>query len=322
MTVKSKILEMFEQHKGEAISGEAIAGQLGCTRAAVWKAVKSLREDGYHIEAGPNKGYTLAKDTNRISAEGIRPYLDDQKVTIQVYHEVGSTNQAAKKMAIGGQAGHGAFVVARSQSQGRGRRGRSFYSPADAGLYFSVVLEPKGTLKDNLLLTTAAATAVYRAVNRICGISLDIKWVNDLFYKGKKVCGILTEAVTDFESGEIEFAVVGIGINLYRDPENFPEELTEIAGGLFPSPQKAEGVDRNQLIAAVVNELLAETVDLKLSSEYVENNMIPGHTINIEDGERTRRAFAMSICQDGRLLVKETNGRETVLSFGEVSISM
>lgn len=199
---------MFEQHKGEVISGEAIAGQLGCTRAAVWKAVKSLREDGYHIEAGPNKGYTLAKDTNRISAEGIRPYLDDQKVTIQVYHEVGSTNQAAKKMAIGGQAGHGAFVVARSQSQGRGRRGRSFYSPADAGLYFSVVLEPKGTLKDNLLLTTAAATAVYRAVNRICGISLDIKWVNDLFYKGKKVCGILTEAVTDFESGEIEFAVV------------------------------------------------------------------------------------------------------------------
>lgn len=322
MTVKSKILELFEQHKGEVISGEAIAGQLGCTRAAVWKAVKSLREEGYCIEAGPNRGYTLARDTNRISVEGIRPYLDNQKAVVQVYNEVGSTNQAAKKMAIGGLAGHGSFVVARSQSEGRGRRGREFYSPADSGLYFSVVLEPKGTLKDNLLLTTVAATAVYRAVSRICGISLDIKWVNDLFYRGKKVCGILTEAVTDFESGEIEFAVVGIGMNLYINSENFPEELEEIAGGLFASEKEAETVDRNQLIASVVNELLAETEDLKLSSEYVENNIIPGHTITIEDGTRTRRAFAMSICPDGRLLVKETNGKESVLSFGEVSISI
>lgn len=322
MTVKSRILELFEQHKGEVISGEAIAGELGCTRAAVWKAVKSLREDGYCIEAGPNKGYTLARDTNRISAEGIRPYLDDPEVMIQVYPEIGSTNQTAKKIAVAGQADHGSFVVARRQSEGRGRRGRVFYSPVDAGLYFSVVLKPKGTLRDSLLLTTAAATAVYRAVKRICGISLDIKWVNDLFYRGKKVCGILTEAVTDFESGDIEFAVVGIGLNLYKDQENFPEELEEIAGTLFGSKKLAEAVDRNQLIAAVVNELLAETVDLKLSREYVENNMIPGHIINIVDGERTRRAFAMSICPDGRLLVKETNGKESVLSFGEVSISV
>lgn len=322
MTVKSRILELFEQHKGEVISGEAIAGELGCTRAAVWKAVKSLREEGYCIEAGPNKGYTLARDTNRISVEGIRPYLDDPKATIQVYPEVGSTNQTAKKMAVAGQAGHGFFVVARRQSEGRGRRGRGFYSPVDAGLYFSVVLKPKGTLKDSLLLTTAAATAVYRAVKRICGISLDIKWVNDLFYKGKKVCGILTEAVTDFENGDIEFAVVGIGLNLYKDQENFPEELAEIAGTLFESKKEAEAVDRNQLIAAVVNELLAETGDLKLSREYVENNMILGHIINIVDGERTRRAFAMSICPDGRLLVKETNGKESILSFGEVSISI
>lgn len=322
MTVKSRILELFEQHKGEVISGERIAGQLGCTRAAVWKAVNSLREEGYCIEAGPNKGYTLARDTNRISAEGIRPYLDQQMVNIQVYPEVASTNRTAKQLAVSGKAGNGSFVVARRQSDGRGRRGRSFYSPVDAGVYFSVILEPKGTLKDGLLLTTAAATAVYRAVKKVCGISLDIKWVNDLFYKGKKVCGILTEAITDFESGEIEFAVVGIGLNLYKDEESFPEELEEIAGALFPSKEMAEAVDRNRLIAEVVNELLAESADLKLSGDYVENNMIPGHLINITDGTRTRRAFALSICPDGRLLVKETNGKESILSFGEVSISM
>ena len=203
MTVKSSLLEMLEKNKGEVLSGESIAGELGCTRAAVWKAVKSLREEGYHIEAGPNKGYMLAKDTNRLSQEGIRLFLDDPKVKIDIYDELESTNQTAKKEAMMGEAGHGAFVIARSQTAGRGRRGREFYSPADTGLYMSVILKPQGTIHDSLLITTAAAVAVYRAVAQLCGIQLDIKWVNDLFYKGKKVCGILTEAVTDFESGNM-----------------------------------------------------------------------------------------------------------------------
>ena len=133
---------MLEKNKGEVLSGESIAGELGCTRAAVWKAVKSLREEGYHIEAGPNKGYMLAKDTNRLSQEGIRLFLDDPKVKVDIYDELESTNQTAKKEAMMGEAGHGAFVIARSQTAGRGRRGREFYSPADTGLYMSVILKP------------------------------------------------------------------------------------------------------------------------------------------------------------------------------------
>ena len=149
MTVKSSLLEMLEKNKGEILSGESIAGELGCTRAAVWKAVKSLREEGYHIEAGPNKGYMLAKDTNRLSQEGIRLLLDDPKVKIDIYDELESTNQTAKKEAMMGEAGHGAFVIARSQTAGRGRRGREFYSPADTGLYMSVILKPQGTIHDS-----------------------------------------------------------------------------------------------------------------------------------------------------------------------------
>ena len=103
MTVKSSLLEMLEKNKGEVLSGESIAGELGCTRAAVWKAVKSLREEGYHIEAGPNKGYMLAKDTNRLSQEGIRLFLDDPKVKIDIYDELESTNQTAKKEAMMGE---------------------------------------------------------------------------------------------------------------------------------------------------------------------------------------------------------------------------
>ncbi len=322
MTVKSSLLEMLEKHKGEVLSGESIASTLGCTRAAVWKAVKSLREEGYTIEAGPNKGYMLASDNNRLSPEGIRLYLEDPDVRIDVFDELESTNQTAKKEAMTGDAGHGAFVVARSQTAGRGRRGREFYSPSDAGIYMSVILNPRGTIKDSLLITTAAAVAVYRAVEQVCGISLDIKWVNDLFYHGRKVCGILTEAVTDFESGNIEFIVVGIGLNIYQETEEMPLELRSIAGALCGSRQMAEKVDRNHLTAEIVNELRRETEDLKLSRDYVEHNIIPGHRITITDGKSVRQAQALEICQDGRLKVREDDGQETILSFGEVSVSV
>lgn len=320
MTVKSSLLEMLEQHKGEVISGENIAGQLGCTRAAVWKAVKALREEGYTIEAGPNKGYMLPRESNRLSAEAVSLYLKKQDVTVKIFNDIDSTNRAAKQAAVSGEAGHGSLVMAQKQSAGRGRRGRSFYSPVEAGLYMSVILEPKGTLQDSLLLTTAAATAVYRAVRNVCGISLDIKWVNDLLYKGKKVCGILTEAITDFESGNIEFAIVGIGLNLYHPAEDFPEELREKAGALYENRTLACAVDRNCLAAAIVNELLEETKELKISREYITHNIIPGNVITIRDGDAVRKAFAMDICSDGRLHVKEANGKESLLSFGEVSV--
>ena len=322
MTVKSSLLEILEKNKGEVISGERIAGELGCTRAAVWKAVKSLREEGYRIEAGPNKGYMLAKDTNRLSQEGIRLFLDDPEVKIDIYDELESTNQTAKKEAMIGEAGHGSFVIARSQTAGRGRRGRGFYSPADAGLYMSVILKPQGTLHDSLLITTAAAVAVYRAVEQICGIQLDIKWVNDLFYHGRKVCGILTEAVTDFESGNIDFVVVGIGLNIYQDSDTLPAELQKIAGALYTDREAADTADRNRLAAVIVNELRKETRDLKLSPDYISHNMIPRHEITITDGKSSRKAFALEICQDGRLKVREENGEETVLTFGEVSVSV
>lgn len=321
MTVKSRLLELLEIHKGETLSGEALAEELHCTRAAIWKAVKSLREAGYPIEAGPNKGYCLSPDSNRLSAEGIRPYLQNPNATVWVYEEVNSTNQAAKEAAVGGQAGNGDFVAARRQTAGKGRRGRVFYSP-EGGLYLSVILEPGETLQESLLLTTAAAAAVYRAVETLCGISLGIKWVNDLFYREKKVCGILTEAITDFESGNIEFAIVGIGINLYQDPRETPPELREIAGALYEDRQEAERVNRNRLAAEIVNNLLEEMKDLHLSEDYVAHNIVPGRDIQIIDGERSRRAKALRICEDGRLCVREEDGRETLLSYGEVQIRM
>ena len=185
MTVKSRLLEILEQHKGEVLSGEHLAQELNCTRAAIWKGVKSLREEGHRIQAGPNKGYMLEADSNRLSVEGLKLYLAHPDVMVRLYDSVPSTNQAAKLAAVSGDAGHGSLVAALEQTEGRGRRGRSFCSPREAGLYFSVVLHPGESLQESLLITTAAAVAVYKAVLEVCGISLGIKWVNDLFKDGK-----------------------------------------------------------------------------------------------------------------------------------------
>ena len=320
ISVKSRLLELLEQNRGITISGEQMARELDCTRAAVWKAVKALQQEGYEIEAGPNKGYMLSEDNNILAEEGIRPLLRQPEVYLKLYQETDSTNRAAKQAAIAGESGHGSVILACGQSCGRGRRGRSFYSPSQAGLYLSVILQPQGNLRESLLLTTEAAVAVYKAIRKVTGIELDIKWVNDLYYKGKKVCGILTEAITDFESGEIQYAVVGIGLNLYEEEGGYPPELREIAGGLYRNQREAEGVNRNRLAAEIVNFLLDETRELKLLPEYLDRNMIPGHRIQILDGQQSRSAYAVAICQDGRLKVREEDGSETLLAYGEVSV--
>lgn len=322
ITVKSRLLELLEKNKGTVISGERIAEELQCTRAAVWKAVKTLREEGYEIAAGPNKGYMLSADSNKLAEEGIRPFLAKPDVFLKVYPETESTNRTAKQAAISGEAGHGSAVLAYRQTAGRGRRGREFYSPYNAGLYLSVILEPEGNIQESLALTAEAAVAVYKAVKELTGKELDIKWVNDLYYCNKKVCGILTEAVTDFESGDIEFAVVGIGLNIYEPEEGYPAELDGIAGALYKNREEAAGINRNQLAAAVINHLLKETRKLCIPREYIDRSMVVGRRIHIMDNSGERIAKALQICRDGRLKVLETDGSESILSYEEVSLKI
>ena len=183
-----------------------------------------------------------------------------------------------------------------------------------------MILEPKGSLQESLLLTAEAAVAVYRAVKKITGVELDIKWVNDLYHNGKKVCGILTEAVTDFESGNIEFAVVGIGLNIFEAADGYPDSLKGIAGGIYENREAAGELDRSRLTAEIVNALLEETRELRLPQEYIEHNLVPGREICISDGDKIRRVKALEICPDGRLKVEEADGSVSVLSYGEVSI--
>ena len=136
----------------------------------------------------------------------------------------------------------------------------------------------------------------------------------------KKSAALLTEAVTDFESGNIEFAVVGIGLNIFEAADGYPDSLKGIAGGIYENREAAGELDRSRLAAEIVNALLEETRELRLPQEYIEHNLVPGREICISDGDKIRRAKALEICPDGRLKVEEADGSLSVLSYGEVSI--
>lgn len=321
MATKEQILSILEQNRGQALSGEALAQQIGVSRTAIWKAVQALQKSGHPIDAVTNRGYTLRENSNMLSAEGIRPFLCYPCEILRVEQTVDSTNNLAKQLAAAG-APHGTLVVADRQTSGRGRRGRAFVSPAGTGLYLTLVLRSALSMESAARITCAAAVAACRALERVCGKQAQIKWVNDLYYHGKKCCGILSEAAADVESGGVDYIVVGIGLNL-REPEGgFPPEIAEIATALF---EKDEPVPRCALAAAIANELMALTEALPhadFMQEYRARNFVLGHDVTILQNGQARPAKALAITDSGHLLVETPGGATEELSFGEVSIRL
>ena len=239
MKTKDKLLSLLEENRGSYFSGEEIAEKLSVTRAAVWKAVKSLREEGYQIDAVQNKGYCLAVQTDILSSQGIRKYLGPvcKDLELEILAEVDSTNAwIRQKAAVGAE--EGCTIIANEQTCGKGRWGRSFYSPAGTGIYMSILLRPQGWSPEKAVrLTTMAAVSACEAAEEISGEKAEIKWVNDIYMRGKKVSGILTEASFSLESGCVDYAVLGIGFNVYKPEGGFPEELKHTAGAVFDSRQ-------------------------------------------------------------------------------------
>lgn len=322
MSVREEVLSKLEQHRGRDISGEALARELGVSRAAVWKAVNSLKEQGYQIDSSTNRGYRLSDSSDILSAEGIKLHLtgDAALADILAFDEIDSTNLEAKRMAANG-AKKAAVIVANSQTLGRGRFGRVFYSPKGCGIYMSILLKPTAEqLSEAVMLTTAAAVAVCRAASKLGGVSAGIKWVNDIYLNGKKVCGILSEAVFDIESGSIGSVVIGIGINFKQGNDPLPEDIAAIAGSLFG---KDAPVSRNQFAAQVANELflmLPELSKREFLKEYRERSILIGKEIVYSRGNEKFAATAEDIDDDGALVVRYEDGSVEALRSGEVSV--
>ena len=323
MTTKQAVLEILEKKTGDYISGSELAAELGISRNSVWKAIEALREDGCEIIALTNKGYCLAEVGDALSEREIKKHLGDdaELFTFEIEKLVTSTSDILKKKALTGAA---EFTVslAEEQSGGRGRLQKSFYSPRGSGLYMSVLLRPKLAIADTAFITSAAAVAVCEAIEATCGKETGIKWVNDVFIDGGKVCGILTEAVLSVENSAVESAVLGIGINI-SDPESgFAEELAGIAASVFGSG-KVPGGTRCRLAAEILKRLCRyyETLPERgFLAEYKRRSVVIGKKVTVIAPSGEKEATALEIDDECRLIIKNTDGSVEALNAGEVSM--
>ncbi len=321
MEIKEQVLKILEENRGNAVNGSKLAETLFVTRSSIWKAVKTLQKEGYYIKAVTNKGYCLLANNDIISKESILPYLkgEAQNFDLTVYQTVTSTNTLAKEAAAQG-AKEGSVIIAKEQTQGRGRLGRSFYSPNTSGIYFTIIVRPKINLEDSLLITTAAAVAVAQAIETIAGVDAKIKWVNDIFVADKKVCGILTEASLSFESGGLEYAVVGIGLNI--NTMDFPSDISSVAGSIFQ--EKPDNLPvTSMLVAEVLNNLagcLNALTDKHYLDEYRKRSFLLGKNICVLKSNKTLPAKAVSIDEKARLVVEYEDHTVEALNSGEVSV--
>lgn len=320
MSTKEKLIELLEKNGEQYISGSAIAENLGITRAAIWKNIRQLEKEGYQIEAITNKGYRLDPLNDAVSAVSLSEALADPGApfTLEVCSSVSSTNAVLKEKAASLPDWY--VLAAGRQTLGKGRSGRSFFSPSDTGIYISILLRPDIPVSDAGKLTTAAAVAACRAIETCTQAKAEIKWVNDVFVNGKKVCGILTEASVNFETGKPDWIVTGIGFNVYEPEEGFPEEIRRVAGAISKERQKNLRV---RLAAAFLKEFFALCRDLSggaLYREYKERCFILGKKIDILQGEKRIPAFAEDLTESFSLSVLYEDGTRGELNAGEVSI--
>lgn len=322
MSTRNQLLELLTANQGEYLSGQEIGKALNVSRNAIWKAIEQLRTGGYIIESKTRVGYKLIGSENLLSKEGISSRLTE-KCNLQVLDVVDSTNNYAKSLPIG-QMPH--VVVANEQTKGRGRLGRDFESPASTGLYMSIAIKPDFELNKALFVTMAASVGLCRAIEKVTQEKCRIKWVNDVFVNKKKTCGILTEATSNFETGQIDSLIIGIGVNCFAG--GLTKELENIAGAVS---KQYNSFSRSILAAEIINEVLKilKTFGSKdFLNEYRRRCFILGKDITIHPSYNAKgiQARAIDIDNNGGLVVEYMEGPKNrtieTLTTGEVSIRL
>lgn len=355
MGIKEKVLEKLIE-TDDYISGEDMAEQLGVTRAAVWKAIKSLtEEDELNIEAVRKVGYRLLDNKRKLlsrtlDSDKIAEYLaNDDNFTlarIEAYRKTDSTNLEARRLASemtgfvqNHEKSRDMLIVATEQTAGRGRLGRRFYSPEGCGLYMSLLLHPTASAWESTFITTAAAAAAARVIDRLIGRKAMIKWVNDIYIGDRKVCGILTEAQLGLETGRLEYAVLGMGFNLFEPEGGYPPE-TGHAGAIFGESDDKTAIPEdifNRFAAEITREFYklyhqnpASGRQLDPESyleEYRARNYLAGKEVMVyptasadNDGMTEFPAEVIGIDDEFSLIVRKKDGSEAKLASGEVTL--
>ncbi|KAF1297963.1 biotin--[acetyl-CoA-carboxylase] ligase [Enterococcus sp. JM4C] len=314
MSTKMRVLALLK-NTSAALSGEKIAQELGVSRTAIWKAIKELEKSGYQFEHQAIGYRYLPSDV--LSKEDITQQLPEMAVEVSPTSD--STMKVAKHAAIDGQIGPKLFV-ADMQEQPKGRFGRPFYAEKGRGIYMSLLLSPNRSFEELPQYTVLAAVAVSEAIDSLVGVTTEIKWVNDIYLNGKKICGILSEAISDMESGNIAHIIIGIGLNFSLPQENFPAELQEKASSLFPNGQAT--LTRNELITKIWQRFFYHLDHLDTSDYlaiYREKSFVLGKTVTFVQKNQTHTGIATSITELGELVV-QVGSEPFVLSSGEISL--
>lgn len=328
MSTKSNVLKILEENRGILFSGQAIASQLGVSRNAVWKAIKALQSEGIKIESQGNAGYFLSTTSNKLTTEGITASLPDslKEIPLLVFDKIGSTNEEIKKL-ISENSSSGMIIVSNAQTKGKGRLGRDFYSPANSGIYMSIALKPNIPLSKNSLMTTAAAVATCRAIESVSPSRAQIKWVNDIYCAGKKVSGILAEGIIKLETGELDWGIIGIGVNCFEPDDGFPNEIKETAAAIVS--ETGCSFNRNLLAAKIITEFFDVWTNRDSNNfmdEYKKRSLVIGKRIKVIKNPSKPNiqitATALEIGDDGSLLVEYDDKTTEVLIAGEVSLKL
>jgi len=322
MAVKENVLLALEQSRGRCLSGSQLAEQLGVTRAAVHKAVDGLRAEGLQIAAKPGEGYCLAHDDDSLTIAAVQSHLATRTIGRNLLIEpcLSSTNTVMKEKYLNRPDGF--TLMAEQQTGGRGRLGRSFASPSGTGIYLTILLHPALPVSKIQFATIAAAVAVSRAIAQTAGFSPQIKWVNDVLMNGRKLCGILTEATIEGESGAVHSLIVGIGINLRPNPY-WSEEVRTVAGAL----SEFGTIPRRAVLAAATlshfeeaYRLLVDGRERQLLADYQTKLCCLNQNVTVISPTEKYEAFSVGLDENGYLLVRRKDGSIQTLSSGEISI--
>lgn len=321
---KQKILSLLKQADGY-LSGSEMSRQLGISRAAVWKAIDGLRQEGYIIDSVTNRGYRLTDSPDKLTLGEITPYLQTSRVAqhLEVFQVIDSTNNYLKREAQNGLP-DGAAAVSNCQTGGRGRLGRNFASPEDKGIYYSVLLRPEVAPAEAVNLTAYVAVAVCDGIEAATGVRPQIKWTNDIIMGGKKVCGILTEMAIEGESGALQYIVTGIGVNVNQQEEDWPEELRPIAGSIAQAV--GHPVQRGRLAACLLNALdqvygrWLNGDRSRCLEQYRKDCLTVGKEVKLVRPAGETVAQAVAVDDRFGLVVRYPDGREETVTSGEVSV--
>lgn len=296
--------------ENDYVSGEKIGEELNLSRTSIWKAIQRLQQEGLEIDSIKNRGYKL------IQGDLILPDLIQEKtnLTIRYKPETKSTQTDAKEGIEAGNQGN-TLYLSTCQTAGRGRFQRPYYSPSQGGIYMSLHIQPNLPYEKLPSYTLLVAAATYKAIKNLTMIEVDIKWVNDIYLKNKKIAGILTEAMTSVETGLVTDVIIGLGINF--SIADFPEDLKEKAGSLFTPPAP---ITRNELISEIWR-CFYQTAPEELLYLYKEHSLVLGREVSFIQDQTEKKGVAKDISDKGQLLIQLDDQTEIWLNSGEISLT-